>query len=269
MKKGLILFHRGWTDQIAMMPIINYYNTIYDQLTILNVPYAKPLFDFYLRNKNNITTIYSSDFNSNGVRPSKFYPFPISEYDYLFHGKHDKHRNDEYKDVYMSVPWNGSDDSPHFGNRYYEFYDIDFIDKINYFEFERDLTAEEEKFNEFQKNFSSNYILYHDNMQDPINMFKDYQKRKDMEYINLNGILVECFQMIKVLQNAKELHLMDSAWAQFCYLLDAKYNLLNNVNVYIYPFTTPDRWGGLLKSIADSKHLKFEPVTLNNWTIIG
>lgn len=87
-----------------MMPIIDYYTAIYPDLTILNVPQAKPFYDFYLKNKIGINTIYSNAYNTNDVDASNISKYNSNEYDYLFHGKHDKHRLDKYKNSYMSVP---------------------------------------------------------------------------------------------------------------------------------------------------------------------
>lgn len=266
MKKGLLLFHRGFTDQIAMMPIIDYYTAIYPDLTILNVPQAKPFYDFYLKNKIGINTIYSNAYNTNDVDASNISKYNSNEYDYLFHGKHDKHRLDKYKNSYMSVPWQ-IPNSPHFGKRYYEFYGIEFINKIKFFTFNRDLEVETKKYEEFIKENSNEYILYHDDLSnDHVNIKNNLNS--NIKNINLNGLATSCFYYIKILENAKEIHLIDSVWAQFCYLLDAKYNILNNTKIFLYPFTQKERWGGLIKDTYYRSEFKFEPVSLNNWSII-
>lgn len=267
MKKGLVLFHRGWTDQIAMMPVINYYRTIYDNLTILNVPYAKCLFDFYLKDKKNVETIYSDIFNDNNVQNKYFNNFPTEQYDYLFHGKHDKHRVDKYRNVYMSVPWRVLY-NPHLGKRYYEFYDIDFINKVQHFDFVRDYEAENKKYEEFIKNNTVNYILYHDDSNaDHVSLFRQHKRKEN--YVNLHGKGNECFYYIKILEHAKEIHLIDSFWAQFCYLLDARFSLFKNKQIYVYPFTTKERWGGLFKDVSYKEEFKLEPVELPNWKIVS
>jgi hypothetical protein len=82
--------------------------------------------------------------------------------------------------------------------------------------------------------------------------------------VNLNGITNNIFSFIKVLENAKELHLIDSIWASFCYLLDAKYNLLKGKTIYLYPFL--DRSGGCVATRNDKV---LEPLHLDNWIIIN
>lgn len=268
MKKGLILFHRGFTDQIAMMSVVDYYKTKYEHLTILNVPGAKPLYTFYLNNKPNITTVYSQEYERNDVNPINIKCYNSEEYDYLFHGKHDIHRLDMYKNAYTSVPWQ-SEKSPHFGKRYYEFYGIPFKYKIEFFNFERNMDMENKKYKEFINKHGENYILYHeDKTNDHVRILKNLQKNPNINYINLHGMISDCFSMIKILEHAKELHLKDSAWAQFCYLLNARYNLFKNVKIHLYPFNIKNRWGGLVKDLSCKDELNLEPVSLNNWIIV-
>jgi hypothetical protein len=267
MKKCLLLFHRGFTDQIAMMPIVDYYRTIYSDITILNVPQAKFLYNFYLKNKTGINTIYSDVYNTNDVHSSNINKYNSTEYDYLFHGKHDRNRLDRYKNSYTSVPWQ-IPNSPHFGKRYYEFYGIDFINKINFFIFDREPNIENEKYEEFIKKNSQEYILYHDDLATDHENINIRLINNKIKSINLNGLASQCFYYIKILENAKEIHLIDSVWAQFCYLLDAKYGVLKNTKIFLYPFTQKERWGGLIKDTYYKSEFKFEPVSLNNWSII-
>jgi len=72
----------------------------------------------------------------------------------------------------------------------------------------------------------------------------------------LNNITEIFFDMIKVLENSIEIHLIDSVWGALIYLLDAKHNLFKNKNIYLYAFR---------------KHHKMftEPVKLKNWKIIN
>ena len=64
------------------------------------------------------------------------------------------------------------------------------------------------------------------------------------------------FDMICILQNAFEIHLIDSIWAAFIYLLDAKYKLFNDKQIYIYALR--------------GHHAMFtRPIKLLNWKIIN
>jgi hypothetical protein len=101
-----------------------------------------------------------------------------------------------------------------------------------------------------------------------VTLFRNIKRKTNINYINLHGKATDCFLYIKILEYAKEIHVVDSFWAQFCYLLDAKYALFKNKPVYVYPFVTTERWGGLFKDIAYKEEFKLEPVDLPNWKIV-
>ena len=258
-----MLYHPKWTDQLAVLPLINYYKSIYDNLTILLNPEVKTIYDFYLKDTD-ISLVYDDKFKSVNIDTSYLLKnFNPEYYDYLFHGKHDMHRLDTYKNVFMSTPWT-TVDSVHFVKRYYEYYGIDFINKVNYFDFKRDVNAEEIVYLDFISKHSKNYILYHDTTKSESNLLIDTNKN----FINLDGHAMNMFNMIKILENSKEIHLIDSLWASFCYLLDAKYKLFQHIPIYIYPFKQERRWGGLLKDLTYKDTLKLEPISLLNWKIV-
>ena len=61
--------------------------------------------------------------------------------------------------------------------------------------------------------------------------------------------------MIKVLENALEIHLLDSIWGAFIYQLDANYKLFQNKKIFLYA--------------KRGYNIMFEqPIKLNNWIII-
>ena len=73
--------------------------------------------------------------------------------------------------------------------------------------------------------------------------------------INLNGISNIFFDIIKILENAIEIHLLDSVWGAFIYQLDAKYKLFHNKKIFLY-------------AKRDYRKMFEEPIKLENWIII-
>lgn len=63
------------------------------------------------------------------------------------------------------------------------------------------------------------------------------------------------FDTIQVLENALEIHLLDSVWGAFIYQLDAKYKLFQNKKIVLYAKR------GYIKMFE-------EPIKLTNWIII-
>jgi hypothetical protein len=268
MKKGLLFYQQGWTDIMNQLALIDYYLTKYDHITTILRPDAKTIYEYYLRDKKNITKIYDSITHTSNVHPSFYEQFNKNEYDYLLHGKLDNNRYDQYKNRFMS---DGIPSPDHFGKRFYTCYDIELETKINYLEFTRDLDLENRIYDEFIDKCGSEYALYHDNEKNDSDI--SFNKLDNITYINVNGITNNIFSMIKVLMYAKEIHVVDSFWASFCYVVDAKYNLLKDVDIFLYPFNKLSRWGGLIKDTSFKN--KFEddlnnamPIKLNNWKIV-
>ncbi len=268
MKKGLLFYQQGWTDIMNQMALIDYYLTRYNHITAILRPDAKTVYEYYLRDKQNITKIYNPITHQSGV-PSSFYDqFDRHEYDYLLHGKLDSNRYDQYKDKFMS---GGAPSPDHFGRRFYACYDIDLDVKINYLEFTRDVELENKTYNDFVTQYGSKYVLYHDNKKNDSDI--SFNTLDDVVYVNVNGITDNIFSMIKVLMNAREIHVVDSFWGSFCYVVDARYKLLKDVDVYLYPFNEPLRWGGLIKDTSFRNQFENNmnnaiPVWLDNWKIM-
>jgi hypothetical protein len=258
MKKGVLSFHQDWTDLINRLSLIDYYSTIYQDLTVILRTEAKPIYEFYLRDKPHINKVYRN--NICGGSKIDLNEFNENEYDYLLHDKFDCNRIDQYKNAFSSIPIPIPE---HYNKLVYTCYDIDYITKVDYFRFTRDYKLEVQIYDEFINKYGSDYILYHDNMLGDSDM--SFERKEKEVYVNLNGINNNPFAMIKVLIHAKEIHLVDSFWASFCYSIDAKYNLLQNIKIYLYPFIKKGRWGGILKD--KSYELKLEPVLLPNWII--
>ena len=77
---------------------------------------------------------------------------------------------------------------------------------------------------------------------------------KDSKFVDLNKATNTFFDYIKILENSKEIHLLDSVWGVFVYQIDAKYGLFKNI-----PITTHCLRGYI--------PMFTEPIKLNNWII--
>lgn len=216
MKQGLLYFHQGWTDIFNSLGLIGWYLNIYDRLHIIIRMDAMPLLDFYCRQFGDRVEL---DF-----RPKEYVDthiqFPDS-YDLLIHGMNDSFRTDMYKDVYQKSIRRT------FVNSFYTLYDIPAKIRIDEFCLERDHQLEEEKYNQFVQKYGPNYRLTHIIEPHP-------SDDPTLQTVDLNQSSETFFDMIKVLEHAKEFHLVDSSWAALVYLLDAKYGLFQNVPVHVY-----------------------------------
>ena len=249
-KKGIIYFHQGWTDIINLLSLINYYNSKYQLIYILMREDAKNLIDFYTKDMQNVEIIYISkwELDYRGMSAStrteaSFWGTRLKKYkdecDILFHGCHDFLREDKYKKSFRHCV--------NFVKKFYISYDIPYITRVNLFNINRNYELENEMYEKFIEKHGKEYILYHEEI-------RNYDTNKQI--INLNGISNTFFDMIKILEEAIELHLKDSIWGAITYLLDAKYNMFKNKKIFIY-------------TKRNYKDMFTEPVKLNNWTIIN
>ena len=253
-KEGLLYFHQGFTDIINQLSLIDYYAPMYEKLTVIMREDASGYVDFYCRNKPNVGVLYTplSNIHSQAILQM----VDLSKYDLLFHGYYDNLRTpgDKYRGVF--VPTQGR--TKHFVEAFFVGYDINYDVLIDCFKFERDFELEENVYNNFIKEHGENYILVHESQERPIN------PQSDFKVVSIGGITPNMFEFIKVLQNAKEIHLIDSLWGRFCYLIDAKNSILQNVPVKLYPFIQKehrheDRLGGCVGTM---------PKELPNWSIV-
>lgn len=246
-KTGVLHFHQGWTDIVNCFSLINIYASKYDTLYLIMREDAKPLISFYTRNIPNIVLIFIT--HDDLLKYGFIYRLKnIDINGYEFIGGHDSLRPqaDPYNNAYERLVQSSRRTS--FERAFYEAYNIPYSDKIRKFEIQRDLELENETYTRIVKN--QEYVCVHDrNGVYPINPKNDY------DIIELAEATDVFFDYIKILQNAKEIHLIDSVWAAICYQLDAKYRLFENVPIYVYCF-------------RDFYRMFTEPVRLSNWNII-
>jgi hypothetical protein len=246
---GLVLICQGTTDIINQFGLIKYYCKLYKKLYLFSLPIHKHLLTFYLKDENIEIIYFDNEYN---VKENLFsYVNKNYEHllvnDFLFHGWYDRDRNDKYKNKFEG---NWIEDSYNFVNMFYSSYDIDISVRIDYFIFDRDHELENRTYDNFVQEHGDKYILYHSNDNDNFIINK-----KDYKYINLNKKSDTFFDYIKILENAHEIHVIDSSWAAFIYLLDCKYRLFKDKQIYLYP-------------LRNYKKMFQEPIQLDNWVFM-
>jgi len=254
-KKCYLYFHQGWTDIVNQLSLITYYSERYNKVYCVMRSDARPLVDFYVRSIDNVEMLYSRYV---GLNNCNFDAGILKDPNGVinFHGLFDRHRTDFVKQC---------DDLPKpkfFVNRFYECYGIDYMERVNSFSIERDTPTEDGIYNKFIESHGDDYILYHysENSQNNTTMEPSTLKLlsdvvKLDRAVNLDGISNVFFDYIKVLQNAKEIHLMDSVWASVVYQIDSRYGLFKDIPITVY----------CLRGYQD---MFTQPLQLENWTIL-
>lgn len=254
-RTGVLFICQGCTDVMNHLGLMKYYSEKYDKLYVCSSTDYKNLLTFYNKNTNIENIIYEPQHDGK----DKLLEYISDNYnilensDYLFHGWYDERRKDDdkYKNMYSKLvtgrsDFNGSD----FVNLYYSAYDIPISVRIDYFIFERDHELENRTYDNFVQEHGDKYILYHSNDNDDFIINK-----KDYKYINLNKKSDTFFDYIKILENSLEIHVMDSCWGCFIYLLDAHYRIFKDKVIYLYPQRNYVR---MFK----------DPVELDNWVFV-
>ena len=217
---AILLFHQGWTDIFNSLPLIDYYAPKYKNIYLLIRKDSKDIVDFYIRKKSNIQPIYVDINLLNNVNPIKYLAqLDLFNYDILFHGNYDVYRTTKYVGQFYK------NRNLYFVKSFYVPYGIDYLNRINLFIFERDYNMENKKYLEFTKIYGEKYILYHG---------IDKPKYNNINIASLDNITKIFFDYIKILENSIEMHLLDSVWGAFVYLLGCKYKLFTNKKIYIY-----------------------------------
>lgn len=237
---AILYFHQGYTDIVNCMSFITIYNKQYNLLHVVIRNDFLPIVQFYIRHMNNVDIIPLDNHTTitNVV--------DVNSYDdVLFIGVHDVFRKDKYKGVFGSSVVR----PPSFVDSFYTFYGIDSMERVNSFEFVRDYELETQKYNEIVKD-NNEYVLYHEGQ------FHLPKIDNSSKIIYLDHSTELFFDYIKILENAKEIHMIDSVWACFVYLLDCKYKLFHNKPIYVYC----KRFYSLMFS---------SPIKLNHWTLIS
>ena len=241
--EGLLYFHQGWTDIVNCLALINYYCRLYDIIYLLIRSESRDLIDFYTRDIENLSIIYIKKEEIDAIQPDEFRrtykELDLTRADNLFIGGHDAHRTDTYRGKFGGF----------FVSGFYVSYDIPYITRISDFSFRRDTELENEVYDAFVKQHGTDYIVYHE-------VIENYDKAIPIvPFVNLDGISTRFLDMIKVLEHAREIHLLDSVWGALIYQLDAKYQLFKDKKVVLYA--------------KRGYHPMFtDPFTLDNWTIV-
>lgn len=236
---ALLYFHQGWEDILLCLPLINLYARKHSRLYVLARQDAYNLLQFYVRGMQNVRCVFVplEEINRLGVKAIGDLASKITHYELI--GQLDGGRTDSFKNAHQKQAYT-------LDKLFYEPYGITSTQRLDAFAFYRDPIQEEVAYTRTVK--TEPYICIHD---DPLNN-KFTCVDTSLPIIRLSSTMF--FDMIRVLQHAKEIHLVDSTWAIVCYLMDAKYGLFHQIPIHVYCF--------------ESRESMFtEPIHLPNWTI--
>jgi len=136
--------------------------------------------------------------------------------------------------------------------------------KMDNFYYQRDFKSEDEFFNSL--NLPNEYTViceYGDNLID-----KKFIENKTIHLININNISPKYFDIIKVIENAKEVHLIENSTSLMVYHLQYK-NLMKTVKVNMHTYSRKESIRRCNSSNNSNLYLDmFLYPKLENWNFI-
>lgn len=250
-KKSKIYFkpYYGYGDWLSVNGMIRFLSKNYSEVNLI-VDGSEDI--------NFISNLYRDILNINLIYQNQITEFSLSLYDYLDLQIWDQFENDK-KNIYNRFNPIGKQfnfdhyklndscyqrtESPHnfnnncksiLENNASSFYVAAGIPKeirLNEFYYERDCQSENNFFS--QLNPPEDYVVVCDYGSNLIN--KNYIKHKNFYVININNISQKYFDVIKIIENAKEVHLIENSIALLVYHLQYK-NLMKNVPINIHTY---------------------------------
>lgn len=248
MKSAVVLFHQGWTDILNCLPLVKHYCSNYEKVILYVRKDSEYFLDLFNRQIENLHI----EFVDKNLLNQNSFINKIKELHktshFLFHGEQDRLREDEYRSTFFSDP------SRHFALRFYDCYGLNRSHLNSNFCFTREEDLEDEIYKNFTQQYGKDYILTHSTREREINL------KTNLPVVDLGGMNINPFVYLKVLEGAKEIHVVDSFWAIFCFLIEEGQSLfcVKERPIYLYCLNRP---GGLLPN--DKVVSKYK-----NWRIV-
>lgn len=231
-----IFIHQGFADLFNLNGMINYYSEIYKTIYIFSLNESRhKVMSAIFENNKNVFSIIIKDFNEKIKNPCICYRCHGHSKDYTkcYMDRTKKCKILDYDKINGKIinsgvfgnyeKWkNFKNKQFSFAHSFYLYNDLNPEIRFTHFKLFNNKTEENEVYNNFVKKYTEHYILVHeDNFR---NFFIDKLKikNKNLNIVNLNCISEKMVDYTKVIKNAKEIHLIDSSWSVFVYMLSYK-----------------------------------------------
>ena len=265
MKNALLCTHQGYTDIIICIGMMYYYINHYNLIIIVRKE-LKDFLESIFKKYKNIKFFY--------FPIEKLCPIEVKMKPLIQKLLNDKNINIDiflYCGPALASKHNGPHEPICNANYFYNIYSDYRLDKniaYKYFNIERDVNLEEERYNKLINSIGSNYIIINQD-DDKINRPRPkYGSNDDLELMgeinsnffinknlpvfNLSKSSVTIIDMIKIIENAKEIHLTSTFWTLIIYYIQLKYNLFSKIPIFLHSYVIPSRiYSNLVNSSFD------------------
>lgn len=205
MKTGAIYHHLGMGDTIICNAIINQYSTKFEKLFIFCKPHFYESVTFLYRTNPKVVIIPADDSQSKTIFQSI-----QTEYKLLL-------GFDELEKTQVKYNLN-------FDEAFYKIAGLSFDNRFDQFKLERDNQREEKMFNILNVK-KGEYIFLHEDNTRLFRIKREHIKNKQLPILWPNPTLTgNIFDYCSIIENAAEVHVIDSSFKNLCETLDIKTN---------------------------------------------
>lgn len=222
MKTGIIYHHLGLGDTIICNGIINNYCKKFETLFIFCKPKFYTSVKFLYRNNPKVNIIPANDSEA-----SIIYNYIHTDYKLLLGFNYLEQVISQYK--------------LNFDEGFYKIAGLNFEKRYSDFILNRDKQREDELYNKLNK-LSGNYIFLHDDPSRNLIINRDFIIDKTLPIIKPDiNITDNIFDYCKIIENATEVHVMDSSFKNLCESLTFKTEKIYYHTKYLRPNMTKSK----------------------------
>jgi len=217
------MFHQGWTDIILCIGLVYFNIEKYDKVVLLIRKDSYKMINFIFKNQKKLQILFIDKvlLDDCNYRNSIVKEYQIKNFDINFYGR----------SLDKTTKFTSNNGDKYF---FYKTYGIDENLAIDNFIINRDLNLENDKYLQLTNKIGKKYnIIFKDNIR---NLSIDESKivNKSLPVFNLCNCSETCFDMIKIIEEATEIHILSTFWSLIIYNLQKKYNLFNKNNIYFH-----------------------------------
>ena len=257
--KATIIIHQGWADLFSNNGLLNYYANMYDELIIFTIDNnRKKLLEVVFKNNNKIKIEMPQITNNYNGIDTCLNCMTLGNSNCCPRDNHIlcKYINyNNYKDNYENIKigafnnynlWhifktNKYLENISFSHCFYLYNNIDIYHRINNFKIHQNLEIENNNYNNYTNlinKIGDKYIVVHeDNDRGFIisnNLNNNTNNYNNLPIYNLDKKSIIMIDQISIIENAEELHLIDSSDSVLIYYLCFDNIKLQNKKIYLY-----------------------------------
>ncbi len=252
-KNATIIGHQGFSDFFSQNAIYNKFINKYDNVIIFVLDESrKMMVEYMFKDKKNVKIVLPQiHYNYNKIdtclncisfgNPNYCPRTHNIKCSFIDYSKYDGYINiklagfDDYK------KWNEfyTNSNQSFSHCFYLYHSIDLTERINKFNIYRDNELENKKYQEYTNLIENKkYIVIHDILNHKINAKYLNNCYSIYKLENVSNIFAD---QLSIIENAEEVHIIDSSYACLLYFMCLKYDFMKDKKIYLHIYARPNR----------------------------